>query len=70
MSMHPQNMNDVSPEAAAALAESLIAGYSAQGRDIAPLFAAFVGLVFERDQGAGKDCLTVLDRICSASSSA
>lgn len=62
---HPQN-NEVSPAVAAALAENLIACYSAQGGDIAPLFAAFVGLVFERDQGTGKDCLSVLDRLCCA----
>ena len=49
-------------ELAAGFAESLIQSYAAQHNDILPLFAAFVGVVFERDEAVERDCLIALDR--------
>lgn len=57
----------LSAETAAGFAESLIKEHAIQKRDILPLFAAFVGVVFQRDEAVGWDCLTALDRLVSES---
>lgn len=50
---------------AAGLAENLIRLYVAGGGDVGQLFAAFAGLVVQRDAAVGLDCLTALDRLVS-----
>ena len=52
----------LSAETVAGFAESLIKTHAIQKDDILPLFAAFVGVVFQRDELVGRDCLVALDR--------
>ena len=60
-------MSDISRavETAAALAESLAKAYAATGKDVAALFAAYVGIVVHLDEQVGRDALTALDRFVS-----
>ncbi len=53
-------------ESASAFAENLLRGYSTRNPDIQPLFAAYVGVVFQRDPAVGRDTLIALDRFVSA----
>ncbi len=53
-------------ETAAVFAESLARNYAVRNSDIVPLFAAFVGLIFQRDESVGRDVLIALDRFVSA----
>jgi hypothetical protein len=57
-----------SPEFAIAFAETILRGYSARNKDIVPLFAAYIGVIFERNPAVGRDSLIALDRLVSASS--
>lgn len=54
----------VSPqcEVAIAFAASLVKSYVSHGGNVTDLFAAFVGLVVERDGSVGNDCIVALDR--------
>jgi len=56
--------SDVPPECetAISLAENLAQSYAIRGGSVTELFAAFVGVVVERDRAVGRDCLTALDR--------
>lgn len=46
-----------------AFAESIGRKHVANGGETLHLFAAFVGLVFERDEHVGRDCLIAVDRV-------
>jgi hypothetical protein len=60
--------NILNAEVAAGLAENLLRAYATRNGDILPLFAAFVGVVFQRDAAVGRDALTALDRLVMISS--
>jgi hypothetical protein len=49
------------PEVVVSLAENLIRSYANRGGSVTDLFAAFVGVVVERDNAVGYDCLIALD---------
>jgi hypothetical protein len=55
-----------SSEIAASKAENLVRSCATRTGDIVPLFAAFVGFVFQRDESVGHDVLTALDRFVSS----
>ncbi len=47
---------------AVSLAENIVQSYAIRGGDVTELFAGYVGLVVERDEVVGNDCLIALDR--------
>ena len=53
-----------------ALAQSVACRHLANGGDVAELFAAFAGLVWERDRQVGLDCISAVDESISSSASA
>lgn len=57
------------PELAVGFAEGLIQAHKARGGNVDALFAAFVGVVSERDKAVGLDCLIALDRFISGPAS-
>lgn len=57
------------PTIAAGFAENLLRQYTAGHRDAITLFAAFVGLVVQRDPDVGNDVLIALDRFVSGDAS-
>jgi hypothetical protein len=59
----PPSVTPTTVQAATGLAERLLMAYASENRDILPLFAAFVGLVYQRDEAVGNDCLIALDRL-------
>jgi hypothetical protein len=52
-------------ETAMAMAENLARLYESRSGDLVAFFAAFVGVVFERDKTVGRDALTAIDRLVS-----
>jgi hypothetical protein len=59
------------PEVVVSLAENLIRSYANKGGNVTDLFAAFVGVVAERDDMVGRDCLIALDHwVCGGGASA
>ena len=70
MSMEVSPSDPVSPqcEVAMAFAASLVKSYAKHGGNVTDLFAAFVGLVVDRDGSVGNDCIIALDRWISDAS--
>ena len=60
--MKAPSMKPRATEAVAAFAENMIKSYADTGGDLAPIFAAFIALVHQRDKQVGSDCLTALDQ--------
>ena len=64
MAIRNSFFSEVPPQchAAMALAESLARAHASRGGNLAELFSAYVGVVVDRDEVVGRDCLTAVDR--------